>query len=192
MICKHVVKVFKMLHPDVKDGVIVHEAGTFHGVERTVPMSQIWIKKHIECAGKTLDNIIDLEHCPYDCESIGTQMKIDLEDPEEMFSQISIHEESSGPIGQPTVLLHDMNDSTPLRIHKNIRLLYESLAKTTIAYPELQDYLIADLKHIKGKQKDLIARGVANPAEHEGLSQFPEILGDRSLKRHRSFLERFS
>ena len=44
MICKHVVKVFKMLHLDIEDGVIVHEAGTLHSVERTVPMSQIWIK----------------------------------------------------------------------------------------------------------------------------------------------------
>ena len=63
------------------------------------------------------------------------------------------------------------------------------MAKTTIAYLELQDYLIADLKHIKRKQKYLIARGVANPAKHVGLSQFLEILEVRLLKRHRSFLK---
>ena len=178
-----------MLHPDIEDGVIVREAGILHGVERTVPMSKIWIKGHTEFAGKTLDNVIDLEDCLYDCGSTGNHMKIDLEDPDDMFSQSSIDEEYLGPIGKSTVFLHDTNDSTSVRIHKSIRLLYESLAKTTIEYPELQDYLIADLKHIKGKQKYLIARGVANPAKHEGLSQFPEILGDRSLKRHRNFLE---
>jgi len=74
--------------------------------------------------------------------------------------------------------LHDTNDSTPIRIHKIIRVLYESLAKTTIAYPELKDYLIADFKHIKRKQKYLITCGVANPAKHEGLSKFIGILGE--------------
>ena len=135
-----------------------------------------------------MDNVIDLEDCPYEVGSIGNQLG-DVEDSEDMFSQISIHEPHSDHIGQPTALFHDQNDSTPVQIHKSIRLLYESLANTAIAYPELQDYLVADLKHIKGKQKDLIARGVANSAKHEGLSQFLEILGDRSLKRHRSFLE---
>ena len=43
MICKHVVKVFKMLHPYIEDGLIVREAGILHNVEKTVPMSQIWI-----------------------------------------------------------------------------------------------------------------------------------------------------
>ena len=124
-----------MLHPDTEDGVIVHEAGTLHGVKMTVLMSQIWIKGHNEFARKALD--IDLEDCSYDCGSTRNQMKIDLEDPEDMFSQISIHEEYSGPIGQSTILLHDTKDSTLIRIHKNIRLLYESLAKTTIAYHEL-------------------------------------------------------
>jgi hypothetical protein len=52
------------------------------------------------------------------------------------------------------------------------------LAKTTIAYPELKDYLIADFKHIKRKQKYLITCGVANPAKHEGLSKFIGILGE--------------
>ena len=178
-----------MLHPDIEDGLIVREAGTLHGVERTVPMSQVWIKGHTEFAGKSSDNVIDFEDCPYDFGSIGNQLGIDVQNPEDMFSQISIHEPHLGHIGQPTVLFHDQSNSTPIQIYKNIRLLYESLANTTIAYPELQDYLVADLKHIKGKQKDLIARGVANSAKQEGLSSFPEILGDRSLKRHRSFLE---
>lgn len=40
-------------------------------------------------------------------------------------------------------------------------LLYESLAQTAIEYPSLQEHLVANLKHIKEKQKDLIARGVA-------------------------------
>ena len=53
-ICKHVVKVFKMLYSDIEDGVIIREAGFLHCVERTVPMSQIWIKGYTAFAGKTL------------------------------------------------------------------------------------------------------------------------------------------
>ena len=34
IICKHNVKVFKMLHPDIEDGVIFREAGTKHGIGR--------------------------------------------------------------------------------------------------------------------------------------------------------------
>ena len=40
MICKHTVKVFKMLHPHVDDGTMVLKAGTKHGVDRATPMSQ--------------------------------------------------------------------------------------------------------------------------------------------------------
>jgi hypothetical protein len=40
MICKHIVKVFKMLHPHVVEGIIVREVGTKHSVDRATPMSQ--------------------------------------------------------------------------------------------------------------------------------------------------------
>ena len=42
MMCKHTVKVFKMLHPDILDNVIVREAGTLHGVQRATPMAQCY------------------------------------------------------------------------------------------------------------------------------------------------------
>ena len=92
-----------MLHPDIEDGVIIREAGTLYSFERTMPMSQIWIKCYIKFAGKTLDNVINLEDCPYDCGSTGNQIKIDLKHLEDMFLQISIHEEYLGSIGQFTV-----------------------------------------------------------------------------------------
>lgn len=44
MICKHTMKVFKMLHLNIKYGVIVKEAGTLHGVDRTTPMSQCYTR----------------------------------------------------------------------------------------------------------------------------------------------------
>ena len=44
MICKHTMKVFKMLHPDIQDGLIVRQASTLHGVDRGTPMSQCYSK----------------------------------------------------------------------------------------------------------------------------------------------------
>ena len=40
MICKHTVKVFKMFHPHVVDGIIVREAYTKYRVDRATPMPQ--------------------------------------------------------------------------------------------------------------------------------------------------------
>ena len=40
MICKHIVKVFKMLHPNINDGIMVLKAGTKHGMNRATPLSQ--------------------------------------------------------------------------------------------------------------------------------------------------------
>jgi hypothetical protein len=42
MMCKHTVKVFKMLHPDIKDGVIVRDVDTLHGVQHAIPMAQCY------------------------------------------------------------------------------------------------------------------------------------------------------
>lgn len=102
MICKHVVKVFEMLHLDIEGGVIVREVGTLHSVEKMVPMSQTWMKGRTEFSRKTLDNVIDLEDCPSNFGSIGNQIKIDLKDSEDMFSQICIHEAYLGPTRQYT------------------------------------------------------------------------------------------
>ena len=45
MICKHMVKVFKMLHLDIEDNIIVREAGTLHGVDCDTPMSQCYFTR---------------------------------------------------------------------------------------------------------------------------------------------------
>ena len=86
MLCKHIMKVFKMLHLDIQDGVIVREAGTLHGVDRGTPISQCYSKvpqaplheehsqKHVntlkndddnelvDLLAKTIDNIGKFDH----------------------------------------------------------------------------------------------------------------------------------
>lgn len=42
MICKRIVKVFKMLHPSINDSVIVHEAGTKHSVDHAILIFQCY------------------------------------------------------------------------------------------------------------------------------------------------------
>ena len=42
MICKPTIKVFKMLHPGIEDGAIVHEASTRHGTQRDIPMKHCY------------------------------------------------------------------------------------------------------------------------------------------------------
>ena len=44
MICQHIVKVFKMLHLGVDDGVIVCEAGPKHSVQHGIPMAQCYMQ----------------------------------------------------------------------------------------------------------------------------------------------------
>lgn len=68
-------------------------------------------------------------------------------------------------------------------------LLYESLAKTKIEYPALHDYLVKDLKHLKGKHKALITRDVATLQNKDSTTLFPMRDGDCSLKKTRNFLE---
>ena len=67
--------------------------------------------------------------------------------------------------------------------------IYIDLTRTANEYLALQDYLLADLRHIRGKQTQLIARGVATMEISPTTSSFPERMGDNSLKRHQSFLE---
>ena len=42
MICKYTVKVFKMLHPDIKDCVIIREVVTLYSVDHVIFMSQCY------------------------------------------------------------------------------------------------------------------------------------------------------
>jgi hypothetical protein len=198
IMCKHTVKVFKMLHPEVKDGVIFCEAGTKHGIDRATPLSQ--------CFARPPQHAISLDS-RFSQPSVGT-LPSNLHD-----SGLHIfHDEghiSSGP-DNPIVIdsqnLNDMITNIPLGDATNpIDLsqellsqsgpktkahdIYIDLTRTVEEYPTFQDYLLADLRHIRGKQTQLIARGVATMEISPTTSSFPERIGDNSLKRRQSFLE---
>jgi len=97
MICKHTVKVFKMLHHEVHDGVIVREVGTIHGTQRTTPtahcytrMSQQTTQLHIPSDVGSTDVVIhidiDEEHNPL---IILDSIFVDSEHPSQFSSQFT-------------------------------------------------------------------------------------------------------
>ena len=173
-----------MLHPDIQDGVIIREAGTIHGVDRSTPMSQCYAKPRREglkegvttCSNDNVNNAcIDL-----DAATIGAPS----EDLFDMGSQIS-----TGSVSNPIVV--SQADIAPSQIMSRTTTnnLYTSLTKNVETYPVLGAYLLADLKHIHGKQTELIARRDAMMRPISSPSSFPARDGDNSLKRRRSFLE---
>jgi hypothetical protein len=40
MVCKHSMKAFQLIHPNLEDGFILRNAGTKYGIDSTVPLSQ--------------------------------------------------------------------------------------------------------------------------------------------------------
>lgn len=67
--------------------------------------------------------------------------------------------------------------------------VYTDLTKTMDKYLVPHIYLLAYLKHIRGKQTRLIARGVAMIACPPTTAPFPKMDGDNSFMCHRSFME---
>ena len=197
MICKHTVKVFKMLHPEVDDGVLFREAGSKHGIDRETLLSQCFSKPRpgeFRSTQPPVTSIIadlhdDVIHITDD-EGHGTggswdPIVIESQDPSDI--GISHVEMQLGEATNPICISQEqLSQPGPWTKAHDI---YKDLAKTADEYPALHDYLLADLKHIRGKQTRLIARGVATMQLSPTTNSFPERAGDNSLKRHKSFLE---
>ena len=197
MICKHTVKVFKMLHPNVDDGTMVLEAGTKHGVDRATPMSQSFTNLsqhsiHIQTAsGAATDaNVVDvLQDTTI---HVGSSDVHITSDPTGTIpaSQDQLCTLSPIVVGEASnTLIPPQSNSSQTAAATTSTHIYKSLVKKAAEYPILQDYLLADLKFIRGKQDQLISRGIATMQVSPTSFSFPERLGDNSLKRHRSFLE---
>ena len=195
MICKHTVKVFKMLHPDIHDGLIVRHAGTLHGVDRGTPMSQCYAKPpapvtNKEQAPNPLQDITNCEPVDLDAETIGYSglddqpIGMHSQQPPDMCSQ-TIQSSASRNVNLSGGGPRNSDEMTCATVQK----LYTSLTKNADTYPSLHAHLLADFKRIHGKQTELIARGDALSQLTSTPSNFTERAGDNSLKRRRSFLE---
>ena len=180
-----------MLHLEIEDGAIVREAGTRHGTQRGTPMkdcyarlSQQTTEIHVPDDGSSpvevepvvLDNVLHEEdaeeHTPLDTVVVGS------ENLSQLSSQFTYMDSNALHLSQES-----SSQAAPAAIAQNI---YASLALKAEQHPVLQNHLIAGLRHIRGKQDQLLAQGVALTPT---TSSFPERTGDNSLKRRRSFLE---
>ena len=197
MICKHTIKVFKMLHPGIEDGAIVREAGTRHGTRRCTPLADCYTRlsqqtTHIyvpddactplEVEPVVQDNVLPLhadeEH---NTEAAVDPVSLDSDNPSQFSSQFTQMDSNSIPLSQES-----SSQVPPTETAQNI---YSTLALKAEQHPVLQNHLIAGLRHIRGKQNQLIAQGATQMPLTPTTASFPERAGDNSLKRRRSFLE---
>ena len=198
MICKHTIKVFKMLHPGIDDGVIVREAGTRHGTQRGTPVAR--------CYSRLSQQTTQI----YVPDDVGSQFDVEPVVQEDVL-RLDVDEEHNPPTPDVTVFFNSQNTSqfsshstqmdsfNPTNLSQESSTqtappatandLYASLALKAEEHPVLQNHLIAGLKHIRGKQNQLIAQGVTNTPLTPASSSFPARTGDNSLKRRKSFLE---
>lgn len=160
MICKHSIKVFKMIHPDIEDGLIVREAGTRHGVDKDTPLSQGLSMSLGGHYAAELPSLIDND--------VGA-MDIQCTEKEPMISKKKDHEVCRVVRPNPHVLFEDL-----------VALVDEH---------NLHDHLVADLQALRGKYNGIVARGDANIRGFNSTRSFPELPGDNSLIRRKGFLE---
>jgi hypothetical protein len=137
---------------------------------------------------QTLSNDNDNYECvDLEGETIGGHFHPNVagsEDPLDMSSQIS-----RGNVFNPIDLSQLDKGNSQTASRTTVNNLYTTLTKNADTYPILHAYLLAGLKHIHGKQMELIARGDAMLQLISSPSYFLARGGDNSLKRHRSFLE---
>ena len=147
-------------------------------------MSQCYSKARregLKGGGSTCSNDIVNNVCvDLDAKTIGAPS----EDLFDMCFQILI-----GSVSNPIEVSQTDIALSRIMSHATTNNLYTSLTKNAETYPIIGAYLLADLKHIHGKQTELIARSGAMVHPISSPSSFPARGGDNSLKRRRSFLE---
>jgi hypothetical protein len=60
--------------------------------------------------------------------------------------------------------------------------VFSNLRATTLEFPTLQTHLLSTLKVLRGKQQNMLTRGVANLAHSTITTLFPYVTDDNALK----------
>lgn len=170
--CKHVMKCFLMKHPYIEPGLILREAGTRHGVERTIPLSQCFESMPREEDDSEDSSWTSDSNCASSVvlPSDGTAKNPIILGNEETKKEFPI--QFQGPVTQ---------DSP--------EVVFKELLCTAKTHSEIHLHLVADLKHIRGKYRKMIAHGVVRPDLNDTPRSFPLREGDWSLKRKPGRLE---
>ena len=191
MMCKHVMKVFRMINPGLEDGFILREACTTYEVNKTTPMSQTFSQTSTSQNLAKLDVIkedkpqherpgeVDFPILFGDVDDItlrdtvyfGKGTCFSLEEAIDL-SQTS-NSASKPPSGKtnftandPEAIFHDIYTKTGHNFH-------------------LREHLVAELKNIRGNMNMMMARGVGSHEQVPTQPTFPTRDGDNSLKRRK-------
>ncbi len=79
--------------------------------------------------------------------------------------------------------------TTSVNLIDLIDKVFNSIMSIIMEFPILQLYLLSNLKVLRGKRQDLLARGIAGIEHPDFTSLFLVANGDNSLKRHKGLLE---
>jgi hypothetical protein len=142
---KHVMEVLKMLHPNIHDGAIVGDTGTFHGVNKGSP---------------TIGHMV--------CDDLTNQQ-----------SDIDPKNEDVGILDMKT----SITQVKYADLGELIDQAFHDIKTTTI------EILMLQLHVLRGKQQDMIVKGIVG-LEHLDINLlFPSALGDNTFRWHREILE---
>lgn len=170
--CKHVMKCFVMKHPDIEEGLILREAGSKCGVQRTIPLAQCFEsmprEEDEDVGGAESDNSSSAS-CVIG-PSIGSAKNPIVLNSTEM-------QYNNAPTAQ-----RPLTQDSP-------EVVFKDLLCTAAQHTALQLHLVSDLKIIRGKYKRMIARGIVRPDSKDTPAAFPLRGGDWSLKRKPGRLE---
>ena len=116
MICKHTMKVFKMLHPEIEDGIIVRHAGTEHGTQRTLTLSQCFANMQTSLE-KNIKDVINI---------YGEVSQVDQVDfpvgqtnPLDLLSQVFLFDRNLRDVAFSLEFSHDIQDTLGDNNNKN-------------------------------------------------------------------------
>lgn len=202
--CKHVMKVFMMKHPAIDEGLIIREAGTRCGMERTIPMADAFGSTKQDSDGEDEVNFVSDFYPPggstasTSCTAesnkkliLGTNSNpIVLSDNNEPFKSQSEERQfkTCGTEWNPIIIESTLPSQNRSKQDDPAELIRDILS-TAGKHSELQNHLVADLKNIRGRYRKMIARGIACKDVKETTPTFPLREGDWSLKRKLGRLE---
>ncbi len=86
-----------------------------------------------------------------------------------------------------TIVILDQS-TTLVNLIDLIDEVFTGIGSTTMEFPTLQLHLLSNLKVVRGKQQDLLARGIVRIEHHDFTLLFLATIDDNSLKRHRRLL----
>ena len=182
--CKHTMKVFQLLHPDVEDGFIVKHSGTIHGVNKVTPLSQALRHPGTE------EHLVQF-HDNHDACMVDPPQMEEMQSGTGLHGVIVLDEDTEDPpegTAEKPILIPDIigevkhqkfgtketqGRSSNTRPAGDPQQIFTELVHTAQEHTHLQKTLIADLKSIRGKYNQMLAMESALGKREQANPLFP-------------------